>query len=142
MIDSLLMTRTLDHNWPSASLTIATYSLLVVPLELKTSDLSPGVVLLSLEWAIRRRLRFLEQDFKPEYYLTTTSVGYMHDFNKHVSAMIDYDHYFYSDTTDTYTPYTNAISVTPLVEFKPVTFSVYVLALFWRHPCASYYART
>lgn len=66
---------------------------------------------------------FWSKDFSPEYYLTTTSIGYMHDFNKHLSVMLDYDHYFYSQDED-YTPYRNTISVTPLLEYKPITFGV------------------
>lgn len=66
---------------------------------------------------------FWSKDFKPAYYLTTVSVGYMHDFNKWFSIMADYDRYFYSET-DVYVPYKNTLSVTPVLEFKPVTFLV------------------
>jgi hypothetical protein len=66
---------------------------------------------------------FWSKDFKPSYYLTTVSAGYMHDFNKWLSVMVDYDRYFYTET-ESYIPYKNTISVTPMLEFKPVTFLV------------------
>lgn len=66
---------------------------------------------------------FWSKDFKPSYYLTTVSAGYIHDFAKWFSVMIDYDRYFYTEK-DLYIPYKNTISVTPLLEFKPVTFLV------------------
>jgi hypothetical protein len=66
---------------------------------------------------------FWSKDFKPSYYLTTVSAGYMHDFTKWFSIMVDYDRYFYSET-DVYTPYKNTISATPILEFKLVTFLV------------------
>jgi hypothetical protein len=63
---------------------------------------------------------YWSKDFDPEYYLTVTSVGYMTDLFKHLSIMAGYDHYFYSNSSS-YIPYQNTLSVTPVLEFKPVT---------------------
>lgn len=68
---------------------------------------------------------FWSKDFDPTYYLTIASVGYMHDFTKNISVMASYDRYFYTIADkDTYIPYKNSFSVTPLVEFKPLSLSV------------------
>ncbi|RAV99523.1 hypothetical protein DQQ10_18130 [Pseudochryseolinea flava] len=63
---------------------------------------------------------FWSKDFTPEYYLTTLSVGYMHDFAKWFSIMADYDRYLYAES-DLYIPYKNTVSITPVLEFKPIT---------------------
>ncbi len=65
---------------------------------------------------------YWSKDFQPKYYLTVASVGYMYDFNKHFSFIAGYDRYFYSDAT--YIPYQNTLSLTPVVEFKPVSISL------------------
>ncbi len=65
---------------------------------------------------------YWSKDFEPEYYLTVASVGYMYDFNKHISFIAGYDRYFYSNAT--YIPYQNTLSITPIVEYKPVSLSL------------------
>src|SRR5690349_16885518 len=67
---------------------------------------------------------YWSQDFEPTYYLTITSLGYMHSFSKYFSIMGGYDHYFYNFGEDTYIPYRNALAITPLLEFKTLTFSL------------------
>lgn len=68
---------------------------------------------------------YWSKDFDPSYYLTVASVGYMHSFNKWFSMMAGYDRYFYNiRSDDEYIPYKNTLSVTPIVELKPVLFSV------------------
>jgi hypothetical protein len=90
-------------------------------LGIENFGLSPGISYYHTSGLYADIAGFWSKDFKPEYYLTTLSVGYMYDFTKHFSVMADYDHYFYTETDD-YTPYRNTISVTPFLEFKPVTF--------------------
>jgi len=72
---------------------------------------------------------FWSKDFDPSYYLTVASVGYMHDFSTHFSIMGGYDRYFYNVGEDNYVPYTNALSITPILQFKPIalttTYSLY-----------------
>ncbi|MFD1001280.1 hypothetical protein ACFQ21_18265 [Ohtaekwangia kribbensis] len=68
---------------------------------------------------------FWSKDFVPSYYLTVASVGYLHTFSKKFSAMAGYDHYFYTEQDDdSYIPYQNTVSITPILELHPVTISV------------------
>jgi len=68
---------------------------------------------------------FWSKDFDPSYYLTIASIGYLHSFSKKFSFMAGYDHYFYNiRNEDEYVPYKNTLSVTPMLELKPVLFSL------------------
>jgi hypothetical protein len=67
---------------------------------------------------------FWSKDFNPSYYLTVTTLGYLKDFTKHISLMAGYDRYFYHLDENGYIPYKNTLSVTPILEFKPVSLSV------------------
>ncbi|MBA4055437.1 MAG: hypothetical protein C0490_12045, partial [Marivirga sp.] len=68
---------------------------------------------------------FWSKDFDPSYYLTVASVGYMHSFSKYFSFMAGYDRYFYNlRSEDEYIPYKNTLSVTPIIDLKPVLFSL------------------
>jgi len=66
---------------------------------------------------------YWSKDFEPSYYLTVAAAGYMTDITKHLSVMAEYDRYFYN-TNSGYIPYQNTLSVTPTIEFKPVSLSV------------------
>ncbi|WP_276372112.1 hypothetical protein [Chryseolinea sp. H1M3-3] len=66
---------------------------------------------------------YWSKDFDPSYYLTVVSVGYMHDFSKYFSMAAGYDRYFYVVGEDSYVPYTNALSATPTLEYKPFALS-------------------
>lgn len=64
---------------------------------------------------------FWSKDFDPAYYLTVATVGYMRSFSRNFSAMVGYDRYFYNQNKDDqYIPYKNTLSVTPIVEVKPI----------------------
>lgn len=68
---------------------------------------------------------YWSKDFDPTYYLTIGSLGYMHTFSKNFSVMAGYDRYFYNvGDEDVYVPYKNTLSVTPILEFKPLLFSL------------------
>jgi hypothetical protein len=68
---------------------------------------------------------FWSKDFDPSYYLTVASIGYMHSFSKKISFMAGYDRYFYNiRSDDEYIPYKNTLSVTPIVDLKPVLLSI------------------
>lgn len=68
---------------------------------------------------------YWSKDFDPSYYLTIGSLGYMHSFSKKFSIMGGYDHYFYNvDNNDVYVPYKNTLSVTPILELKPLLFTM------------------
>jgi hypothetical protein len=66
---------------------------------------------------------FWSNDFRPSYYLTTASLGYAVDLSKKLSVMAGYDRYFYTESDD-YIPYKNTLSVTPILELKPVSFTL------------------
>jgi hypothetical protein len=123
MIDSLLMAQDVGSQ---LAIRVAYNSNVLSAgrtLGIENFGLSPGISYYHTSGFYADVSGFWSKDFQPEYYLTTASAGYMRDFGKHVSVMLDYDHYFYSND-DGYVPYTNALSVTPLLEFKPVTFGV------------------
>lgn len=63
---------------------------------------------------------YWSNDFDPKYYLTILSAGYMHTFSKKFSVIASYDRYFYRFDED-FTPYENAITLTPFLDFKYVT---------------------
>ncbi|MBX2962831.1 MAG: hypothetical protein KF687_09985 [Cyclobacteriaceae bacterium] len=62
---------------------------------------------------------FWSKDLEPKYYLTILTGGYIHSFSKKFSMIASYDHYFYN-LEDSYIPYSNAITITPFYEIKPV----------------------
>jgi hypothetical protein len=66
---------------------------------------------------------YWSKDFEPSYYLTVASGGYLRDFSNRFSVMASYDHYFYSLAGDSYVPYRNTLSITPIVELKPISFT-------------------
>lgn len=67
---------------------------------------------------------YWSKDFDPSYYLTIFSAGYIHSFSKYFSVMGGYDHYLYNFGEDTYVPYRNALSVTPMFDLKQLTLSL------------------
>jgi hypothetical protein len=64
---------------------------------------------------------FWSNDFEPKYYLTILSAGYMHSFSKTFSVIASYDRYFYRFEED-FTPYENALTISPYLDFKYATF--------------------
>lgn len=64
---------------------------------------------------------YWSNDFEPNYYLTILSAGYMHSFSKTFFVMASYDRYFYRFEED-FTPYKNAVTVSPFLDFKYATF--------------------
>ncbi len=68
---------------------------------------------------------FWSKDFDPSFYLTAASLGYMYSFSKRFSLMAGYDHYFYNlRSADEYIPYKNTLSLTPIVQLKPVLITI------------------
>ncbi len=64
---------------------------------------------------------FWSDDYEPNYYLTIASAGYMNTWGKY-TLMASYDHYFYHDADEVYTPYSNMIGLSNFVDFKWVSF--------------------
>lgn len=125
MIDSLL---TMDDLGSSQLVLRAGYNSNVLSagrtLGIENFGLSPGISFYHRSGLYADLTGYWSNDFDPTYYLTVASVGYMHDFNKHFSVIGGYDHYFYSaNNDDVYIPYTNTLSVTPIIDLKPFIFS-------------------
>lgn len=65
---------------------------------------------------------YYSKDFKPNYYLTVASAGYMKDLSKNFSVMASYDRYFYH-IDNGYIPYSNTLSFTPVFDWGPASLS-------------------
>ena len=123
LIDSLL---NMDVQLPSQLALRVGYNSNVLSagrtLGIKNFGLSPGISYYHKTGLYADVSSFWSNDFEPSYYLTLASIGYMHNFSKKVSILAGYDRYFYNTSNDhDYIPYKNAISIGPLIEFKPFT---------------------
>lgn len=94
-------------------------------LGIENFGLSPGISFYHTSGLYVDVSSYWSKDFDPSYYLTIASLGFMHDFSDKISILAGYDRYFYntSDGYD-YIPYKNACAVTPILEFKPVMFTL------------------
>jgi hypothetical protein len=123
LIDSLL---SLDNAGSQLALRIGYNSNVLSAgrtLGIENFGLAPGISYYHKSGFYADLSGFWSKDFAPSYYLTIASVGYMRDFSKHISVMASYDRYFYHLSNDGYIPYQNTLSVTPILEFKPVSFT-------------------
>jgi len=94
-------------------------------LGIENFGLAPGISYYHTSGLYADVTGYWSKNFTPTYYLTVASAGYMYTFSKRFSAMASYDRYFYSESGgDIYIPYKNTLSVTPILEFKPVSLSV------------------
>ncbi len=84
--------------------------------------LAPGVSYYHKSGAYADLTSYWSTEFDPNFYLTVTSLGYLHTFGKHYSLLTEYSHYFYNQPSDSTVsiPYTNNIGVSNYFEFKPV----------------------
>jgi hypothetical protein len=81
--------------------------------------LSPGVSYYHKSGMYADLTSYWSKDYDPHLYLTTTSIGYIHVFSRRFSAIATYDHYFYhQNDDDTFLPYSNAITVSPSLDFN------------------------
>ena len=83
--------------------------------------LAPGVSYYHKSGAYADATTYWSNEFNPSFYLTVTSLGYLHTFGKHYSLLAEYSHYFYNQPSDSTVsiPYTNNIGVSNYFEFKP-----------------------
>ncbi|MEO8474572.1 MAG: hypothetical protein ABI477_20380 [Chryseolinea sp.] len=94
-------------------------------LGIQNFGLAPGVSFYHKSGLYADVSGYWSKEFSPSYYLTITSLGYLHSFSKWFSIMGNYDHYFYnSNSDDAFIPYKNTLSVTPMIDLKPVLFSL------------------
>jgi hypothetical protein len=82
--------------------------------------LSPGVSFYHKTGLYADLSAFWSNDFEPKYYLTIFSAGYIHSFSSRFSITGNYDHYFYN-LEDEYVPYTNGLTISPVLDIKPFT---------------------
>jgi hypothetical protein len=126
LIDSLLE---LQESQPSQLAVRLSYNSNVLSagrtLGIENFGLSPGVSYFHPAGLYADISAFWSNDFSPSYYLTIASIGYMKDLSKHLSVMAGYDKYFYNFNNDeVYIPFSNTLSITSILEFKPVSLSV------------------
>lgn len=87
--------------------------------------LSPGVSYYHKTGLFADVTSYWSRDFDPSFYLTTASVGYMHLFSSKFSVIANYDHYFYmQEDRDELTYFRHALSASPTITTKYVTFRV------------------
>jgi hypothetical protein len=91
-------------------------------LGIENFGLSPGISYFHRSGLYADASAYYSKDFDPSYYLTVASLGYMNDMTKNFSFMLGYDRYFYN-LEGNYLPYTNTVSITPIVNFEPGSFS-------------------
>ncbi len=85
--------------------------------------LAPGVSYYHKRGIYADASTYWSQEYKPTFYLSVLSGGYMKTVSKHWSFLAEYSHYFYSASgANTYNPYTNNLGTSNFIEFKPVTF--------------------
>lgn len=125
LVDSLLLE--LMDEQPSQLAVRVSYNSNILSagrtLGIENFGLSPGILYFHRSGLYADVSAFWSKDFDPSYYLTIASVGYMRDFSKHFSVMGGYDKYFYNMGDEVYIPYSNTLSVTPILEFRPVSVS-------------------
>lgn len=124
LIDSLLDLQQLESSQLAVRLSYNSNVLSAGrTLGIQNFGLSPGVSYFHRSGLYGDISGFWSNDFVPSYYLTVVSAGYIIDVSRRVSIMTGYDRYFYNFTSDFYIPYKNTLSVTPMLDIKPVSFS-------------------
>jgi hypothetical protein len=94
-------------------------------LGIENFGLSPGVSYFHKKGFYADASAYWSKDFKPSYYLTVLSAGYMKDVTKNFSIMAGYDKYMYNlSGDDVYIPYRNTLSVTPIIDVSLMSLSV------------------
>lgn len=126
LIDSLLQLETSSSSQLAVRLSYNSNVLSAGrTLGIENFGLSPGVSYYHTSGLYADLSAYWSKDFDPPYYLTVASLGYMRDLSKCFSMMAGYDKYSYHiKNEDTYIPYKNTLSITPIFEFKPVTASI------------------
>lgn len=125
LIDSLL---TLEDLTPGSQIaTRLSYNSNVLSagrtLGIQQFGLSPGVAYYHKSGLYADVSSFWSKDFDPQYYLTIIAAGYLHTFSKKFSMIASYDRYIYNTKVDNaFIPYKNAISVSPNLDFKWISF--------------------
>jgi hypothetical protein len=133
LIDSLL---TMEENIVTSKLGIGlNYNSNVLyagqTLGINNFGLSPGVSYYHKIGVYANLSAYWSQDFEPNLYLATLSVGYMHTFTEKFSIDVGYDRYF--PINNDFFQYKNTLSVAPYLDLKPITLSVNYSYYFTQH---------
>ena len=67
---------------------------------------------------------YWSQEYKPNFYLSVASGGYIKNVTSWYSLLAEYSHYFYNQPKDStvYVPYTNNVGISNYFEFKKAVF--------------------
>lgn len=123
LIDSLMTLESIEQSQLVARLNYNSNVLSAGrTLGIEQFGVSPGISYYHKTGLFADVTSYWSNDFDPKLYLTTASLGYMHIFSKRFSAITSFDHYFYHQQDDSFLPYTNAITVSPSVDFKFLSF--------------------
>jgi hypothetical protein len=84
--------------------------------------LAPGVTYYHKSGLYADVSTYWSKEYSPEFYLTTTSAGYLHTFNKWYSLFAEYTHYFYNQPKDSTVsiPYSNNFGLSNYFDYKHV----------------------
>lgn len=124
LIDSLLQNAEIEGSQLALRLTYNSNVLSTGrTLGIRNFGLAPGVSYYHKSGLYADLSGYWSKDFDPSYYLTVASLGYMKSFSDRFSLLAGYDRYFYNLGGDGYIPYSNALSITPSLDFKPVSIS-------------------
>jgi len=82
--------------------------------------LAPGVAYYHKSGLYADANSYWSKEYNPNFYLTTSSVGYIHSFAKWYTLLAEYTRYFYNQPSDSTVsiPYTNNVGITNYFEFK------------------------
>ena len=82
--------------------------------------LAPGITYYHKSGLYADLSTYWSQEYKPNFYLSVASGGYLHTFNKWYSIFAEYSHYFYNQSKDSTVsvPYTNNVGITNYFQYK------------------------
>jgi hypothetical protein len=124
LIDSLLQNAEIEGSQLALRLTYNSNVLSTGrTLGIQNFGLAPGLSYYHKSGLYADLSGFWSKDFDPTYYLTIASLGYLKSFSDRFSLLAGYDRYFYNLGGDGYIPYSNALSISPSLDFKPVSLS-------------------
>lgn len=83
--------------------------------------LSPGITYYHKSGLYADVTAYWSRDFEPNLYLTTLSAGYLHTVGNSFSVLAAFDHFFYHYDDDYFIPYSNAASMSAMLDLKPVS---------------------
>jgi hypothetical protein len=93
-------------------------------LQIGQFGLSPGISYFHKSGAYADVSAYWSQEFKPSYYLTVATAGFLGMIGKRYTLMAEYSHFFYKASNDSlsFTPYTNSLGVSNFMDVKPFLF--------------------